>query len=740
LRSFFILEARVHRIYLAFPLLCCALSAADRIGLPANTTEGDVTLPLRPAPAKGATVNLQPLVDAKGVPLSPQPAIGDPVLADDKLTLHFSDLYFWGPAKLGIEAPPGKPYAYWLQRGPALPPCDVHVRRRTQTQMWLYNFDTHPLALRWRIVSGTESVCGVETDGQPRLDCASLDKWSATTLGPARSDAIVFTLPDSWFHFASANRDDPRKAQLELQFGDDAKAPLLRAPLTLHLDVSRWDALALLLPAMLLDLLWVTFFVTLGAVLLMLAQVMIPNFRKCLRMESQIEGLQERLRAIGSRVSDRLYTRCHQELESVRSGLAMGQAAARFRFLSRLALAGNTAEVNRLAGILPRIESRIGLTEKLDESQSAAVDSDTAGMPPSLCWTRAKQLRVVQGILARQFVTDSDEKSASSSLDLLADPAASLKDFAAGLETRIAGIRREFAVEPWKTKHVDLIAGLNGCAELLPSDAPDVPEAGWSSDELIVRDLAAVRLAIVYQMIALESLLAANPAVKATVLKKLQSSDPAKLEDARLDLLKLSQGFSEADVKTALEKGMWDSYFEPIAVTDQDVLRGSLTLRNKDLNRCAAKNSFQCFWRVSVTPPAGAPPIDDSYERGWDTQIIPPRGAIKLTPVITDADGNGVTLQPTADPEKGVTNYQVCAPRSNTLNSRLLRGLIDASITALVPVITVALTQVQNGGNLTVDKLVLLGFTSQAIRAAIVPESVSGPAEPQPAKTTAADS
>ena len=52
-----------------------------------------------------------------------------------------------------------------------------------------------------------------------------------------------------------------------------------------------------------------------------------------------------------------------------------------------------------------------------------------------------------------------------------------------------------------------------------------------------------------------------------------------------------------------------------------------------------------------------------------------------------------------------------------------MRGLVDAWITALVPITTVALTQVQDTG---LDKLVLLGFTSQAIRAAVVPDSVSG--------------
>jgi hypothetical protein len=61
--------------------------------------------------------------------------------------------------------------------------------------------------------------------------------------------------------------------------------------------------------------------------------------------------------------------------------------------------------------------------------------------------------------------------------------------------------------------------------------------------------------------------------------------------------------------------------------------------------------------------------------------------------------------------------------------------LLDASITAVVPIITVALTQVQGMG---LDKLVLLGFTSQAIRAAVVPDPVSpATATPAPAASAA---
>src|SRR5207302_4372415 len=111
-----------------------------------------------------------------------------------------------------------------------------------------------------------------------------------------------------------------------------------------------------------------------------------------------------------------------------------------------------------------------------------------------------------------------------------------------------------------------------------------------------------------------------------------QSSDPSKLASARAELLKLSQGISEQHVTAALEQGMWDAYFEPTTVTDQDVLRASFEFRNKDLNRCTAKDSFQCFWRIEIAAEA-----NNVYERGWEVQFIPPaRSTIKMEPEIYD--------------------------------------------------------------------------------------------------------
>jgi hypothetical protein len=134
---------------------------------------------------------------------------------------------------------------------------------------------------------------------------------------------------------------------------------------------------------------------------------------------------------------------------------------------------------------------------------------------------------------------------------------------------------------------------------------------------------------------------------------------------------------------------------------------------------------------------------DDEVEQGWEIQLIPRDGKTLLTPEVFDAVGEKLQIRPSAKEkdkdkgeeaaQKGVLDFEVAQPGKNTLTQRLTRGTIDAVLTAIVPVVTVALTQFQNGGNLGIDKLVLIGFTSQAIRAAIVPDTTSTALDTQPA-------
>ena len=708
---------------------------SEAIALPANKTDASLTLSLPSDPPKGATPRIS-FVNVMGVPLSPQPIIKDPVTLANPLTIQLTDVHFFGPAKLQVKLDPGPTYTYTLQRGPRLSESIIGIESRSRSQIWLYNFDTQPLSFRWRMVSGADSVCGIQSTGQAALDCnANGQNWPQVTIGAAQSDPVDFIAPDSWFD--PWNGDSERKAELELRFGTDEAAPMQRFPLELKLHNHLSEVFTLWFPPWLgsaFTLIENLFFVTIGAVLLMLAQVMIPNFRKCLQMESQLENLQERLRAIGSRVGDRLYTRCHQELESLRLALAVAQASAATKARSfiwdKLALSGNSTEVNRLAGLVTRIESRIRLTERLDQVQSITVDRD---LPPSIFWNCDKQILSVQAVLSRQFVSDAEEKAASTMLDVLNDPDGSLKDFAADLETRITALRRQFAAEPWKGSYLALVKNLPGSADLL-KDTPDpVPDGGWSPAELAQRDLASFRLVILYQLIALNGLL--DDPTKNKILNKLESRDPAKLASAKTDLLEVSQGFSEQSVRDALAAELWDVFSEPVTVTDQDVLRLSFIFGNKDLNRSAAKDTFQCYWKITPDRATGAD--DDVYEQGWEIQFIPLRGKFTITPQVYDAEGKPVTIRTSTDPtktNKGVTTIQVDAPSSNVWHARVLRGLLEAGITALVPVITVALTQVQAG--VGVDRLVLLGFTSQAIRAAVVPESVTPPPEAPPKTTT----
>jgi hypothetical protein len=701
-------------------------STLDQIVLPADKTDADVSLTLPEAPPKGATVTVQPLSDTRGNRLLPQPAIDALEVTADTIQFHIANVYFWGGARLGVEVSGVKdPYIYTLQRGPIPASNRIDVERGKPAVIWLYNSGTQPYIAKWRIVSGSESLCGDDANGKPHAGCGSPASQPQVTIAPAATGHLTFEAPDEWF----GARDSTRKAVLELRFGTADTAPVYPVPMDFQISGAGLEVLGLWFPwavsglAMVWHLIWVTFGVTMGAVFLMLAQVMIPNFRKCLGMENQVERLQERMHGISAAVGNRLSTRCHQEIQRVRCGLGMSWPVARSPFtLDGVFLSGNTEEVCRLASIMPKVESRVRLTESLDERQTAAVDADPGSMPPSLCWSREQHLRSVQSILAGQFVTDVDEKNATALLDRLADPDASLKDFTTDLELRVAGMRRLFASDPWKSKCAAIVASLklDECADLLSRTTDTIPDGGWTMDELIRRDLAAVKLGLVNQMIELEALLAAAPEVLAGVQQKIRSSDPGVLADANIDLAKLSQGVSDQDVMAALRDGMWDALMEPatLTVTDQDVVRVTLVFRDKRVDRSAAKNSFHCSWHIMP---------DDNYEEDWESQFLLSRGSVSVEPEVYDSVGNKVVIRPSTEPEKGMFKFDVVQPPSNVRHARLLRGLLDATITAVVPVITVALTQAQNGGTLGIDKLVLLGFTSQAIRAAVIPDPVSNP-------------
>jgi hypothetical protein len=711
-------------------------STSDQIVLAADKTDADVTLTLPEAPAKGTAVTVQPLLDAAGHRLSPQPTIDGLEVAADSVQFHIANVYFWGGARLGVEVSGvANPYIYTLQRGPIPAPQRIEVERGKPAVIWLYNSGTQPYTAKWRIVSGTESVCGNDANGKPHGGCGSPASQPQVTIAPASTGHIEFKAPDGWF----AASDYSRKAILELRFGAADPAPLDPISLDLQIGgvglkvVGLWIPWAVSGAAMISHLIWVTFGITLGAVFLMLAQVMIPNFRKCLGLENRVDRLEERMRGISAAVGNRLSMRCNQEIQRVKHDLGMGLGTTKVPFtLDGVFLSGNTEEVCRITSIIPKVESRVRLTESLDERQTASTGADPCSMPPSLCWSREQHLRSVQSILAGQFLTDVDEKNARALLDRLADPAASLKDFTVDLESRVAGMRRLFASDPWKNKCAAIVTalGLDECADLLSRTTDTIPDGGWTMDELIRRDLAAVKLSIVNQTIELEARLAAAPDVLAAVQTKVQSNDPSVLASAYLDLAKLSQGVSEKDVATALENGMWDAMLEPATptVTDQNMVRITLVFRDKRVDRSSAKNSFQCSWHITLDGNR-----DDYYEEDWESQFMLARGSVTIEPEVYDAVGNKLTIRPSTEPEKGMFKFDVVRSHSDPLHARLLRGLLDASITAVVPIITVALTQVQDTG---LDKLVLLGFTSQAIRAAVVPDQVS-PVAPTPAAAVA---
>src|SRR5256885_865685 len=104
--------------------------------------------------------------------------------------------------------------------------------RGQPASVWVYNYGPQPLSFRWRVLSGSDTVCGTDAKtGEARRDCTTPDKLPKASVEAARGDAILFRAPDWWFsgwgRFQDSllHRDPPaRDADIELYFGDDSAA------------------------------------------------------------------------------------------------------------------------------------------------------------------------------------------------------------------------------------------------------------------------------------------------------------------------------------------------------------------------------------------------------------------------------------------------------------------------------------------------------------------------------------
>ena len=258
----------------------------------------------------------------------------------DSAQFHIANIYFWGGARLGVEVSGvASPYIYTLQRGPILASSRIGVERGKPAVIWLYNSGTLPYTAKWRIVSGTESVCGNDANGKThggvRVHALRLQPQSHASRAGRSTGHIEIPEDSRCGQFGAG--DSTRKAVLELRFGTDT-SPVYPVPVELQIGgvglgvVGLWFPWAVAGQAMIFHLLWVTFWVTLGASFLMLAQVIFPNIRKCLALENQVDRLEERMRGISAGVGNRLSMRCNQEIQRVRHDLGMRLQTAKTPF------------------------------------------------------------------------------------------------------------------------------------------------------------------------------------------------------------------------------------------------------------------------------------------------------------------------------------------------------------------------------------------------------------------------
>jgi hypothetical protein len=701
--------------------------------------------------------------------ISPQPGVDVNPQPDGSLKVKFSKVFFWGDAFLPLTFTPGPPTGnqagsksliatYKLERGIGLSSSDIDIPRNQPGIVWLHNPDVIGVQARWRVVTASEALCGLDEKGQLRGDCNDTSKLPAIRIPATRSIPLRIDIPTWWrdpLHVVTGV--DDRQGQLELLFGHGDRVQQLDSDIRFRIHSNFLDAATAWIPGGVYTTLEdivprirVLFWITVGAVLLMLAQVIVPNFRRSLQMEARIDGFRERLRAINSAVGNRLYTRCQNEIARVTEALGirepdskaprtvslrgrtirvpnLSQSLAVFN-RDRVVLCGNSEEIVRLEALLPRIESRLSLTERLSDVLTGFLTGNALASAPTSVFDREERLSNLREILSRQLLTDAEEANANIILRQLEAGCDSNADFVAGLNGRLEALRRQLSSAVFMTRAARYIAGINGAADVLAETPNSAPPEGWSDEELVFRDLVAVKLRIIVFAVEVENLLAKDPQLDMWIQEKLQSKDPIVLSKISAALEHISEGISVNDIRVGLQSGLWDTLWEPPSVRNQDVLQFAFLFRDKAINSSSARDTFRCYWKI-VDSETG----DESWEEGWSMQYIPSQRVFSVTPAIYDSAGNEVSIGTSDNSGKGKAEIRVTS--SANASGRAIRGLIDALITALVPVVTVAFTQVQNGGMLSTNKLILLGFTSQAIRAAILPETV----RPEPSSVTAAD-
>jgi hypothetical protein len=516
----------------------------------------------------------------------------------------------------------------------------------------------------------------------------------------------------------------------------------------------------------------VFFWITLGAALLLAAQVLIPNARRCLNMEVRCRELQNRVLGLSSRLESRIHAGAMREINEIRSSLGLsGTGTHEKGFAHRIGLCANSNAVVNLLQLVASSEARLSLMEQLDELVTSEPHLDRM-LPITVRWARHSQLRSVSSILKRKLILDSDYKLAKTFLDKASLLDNLVQSLTMELEMRATRIIKEFAKESWKSKvapYLDLIPSLKN---VLQTDLPRRDVTGWGEEGLFQLDLTVLRLSMIHRVIEVSGN-QGDSDLLTRFRELIQSTDANRLAEALSIVDQIAENVRPADIETALTKGPWDIWYSPDVVTDQDALNARIVFREARLDRATAKRSFVCWWNVQHVDSASLlankslsqeeDGAGEVFEFGWEVQLTPSPGRLTLTPSFYSPTGSEImipTLEPHSTTPAPPTDSQNPVPTPNatqspspisldsarttvsrrsaeiTVSKRLMKstlskirtGSMEALLTALVPVVTVAVTQAQNmGGTYTWQTLVLLGFTSQAIRGALVP---SGDAKP----------
>lgn len=610
--------------------------------------------------------------------------------------IQIADANFFGTARLNL-GDEKQPLAVLIHRG-LIPARDekIDLRLGESAGFHITNPGSAAISANWLFRTSAGDLCA-----DP--DCSSIDAWFHLKVGPRRV-ARVSVSPRAWWFGRTRGQ-----ASLVLNYSRaiDGVEQVEALPIVFFAPGIRdrllaWGSEFFNWLRPFFRLVWTFVLLAIGAMAFWFANVLLANLQQYSGTLKRLSELRTRVEGISGATASRTRAALKKTCESMAE-------TARGRLLSQ-------DDRNQISQELDAFDRRIQLAEKLDAAyikRNELCDDDN--WPLSVSNEVKAALAEVEGLVSGE-VSAEDLARADKMLAAALAIDAAVKVLVGEFTTRLDRVRTDFSRDPWKNFFDTQRANFPSAGALLSIKVDDPDLAKILSSDPVKTDLDLIQLEILSEVVS------ANP-LKNTqeIVEHAQHRSEQGLTRARSLLKQCEEGIREEEIREAIRQKQWYAYCEPETVKLGSTVRLWIRFSRESLNRCAARDSFSCYWNLP----------DSTFEEGWEAFLVasslggfevrpsfihsssnPPEEISKVLDSATGKEADMPSLTPT-----------VIWPKSS---GEWKYDMVQLATSLLVPLITVALIELKTAAALGALPLLTAGFTSQLIQSRLLRKDSPG--------------